>query len=57
MADAGASKAAMPPPSSPVSSTAHIAGVVALYWFVSIAMVFLNKHLLSNIQVRTRARA
>jgi hypothetical protein len=28
-----------------------IAGVVALYWFVSIAMVFLNKHLLSGVSV------
>ena len=33
-----------------------IAGVVALYWFVSITMVFLNKHLLSNVEVRTRTK-
>ncbi len=29
----------------------QIAGVVALYWSVSIAMVFLNKHLLSGVRL------
>eukprot|EP00050_Salpingoeca_kvevrii_P007850 m.299031 g.299031 ORF g.299031 m.299031 type:complete len:330 (-) comp14021_c0_seq1:127-1116(-) len=29
----------------------RIAGVVALYWFVSISMVFLNKHLLSDVSL------
>eukprot|EP00045_Choanoeca_perplexa_P015117 m.182995 g.182995 ORF g.182995 m.182995 type:complete len:63 (+) comp16891_c0_seq6:33-221(+) len=31
--------------------TVKIASVVGLYWFVSISMVFLNKHLLSNVSV------
>eukprot|EP00045_Choanoeca_perplexa_P015119 m.183039 g.183039 ORF g.183039 m.183039 type:complete len:334 (+) comp16891_c0_seq9:33-1034(+) len=31
--------------------TVKIASVVGLYWFVSISMVFLNKHLLSNVSL------
>eukprot|EP00055_Hartaetosiga_balthica_P002998 m.6040 g.6040 ORF g.6040 m.6040 type:complete len:333 (-) comp2535_c0_seq1:373-1371(-) len=30
----------------------RITGVVALYWAVSISMVFLNKHLLSNVDMK-----
>eukprot|EP00053_Salpingoeca_punica_P007628 m.69462 g.69462 ORF g.69462 m.69462 type:complete len:325 (+) comp14250_c0_seq1:59-1033(+) len=36
---------------NPLASSAKIAGVVALYWFVSISMVFLNKHLLSGLSL------
>eukprot|EP00056_Hartaetosiga_gracilis_P022879 m.33698 g.33698 ORF g.33698 m.33698 type:complete len:329 (-) comp9876_c0_seq1:146-1132(-) len=32
-----------------VGKSMKIVGVVALYWFVSISMVFLNKYLLSNV--------
>ena len=32
----------------PVNQTLRIAGVVAIYWFVSITLVFVNKKLLSG---------
>lgn len=42
---------AAPSNDSLARKTMVIAGVVALYWFVSIAMVFLNKHLLSGVSM------
>jgi GDP-fucose transporter C1 len=33
------------------ASTARIVGVVAFYWFISISMVFVNKHLLSGVAI------
>lgn len=39
----------------PVRKTMVIGGVVTLYWFVSITMVFLNKYLLSSESVKLEA--